>query len=414
MKKLILTTLTVSAVLMNCAPKENNVNNTTTTRPQRGSLINGQPAMPGQQGLQRSGGTQQQQVVQTGELVNLERFSKDLGFLSVNDKKIPQVVRQASASVFHLVMFTASAGDSSYSVQKKSEVQKREKEARANINKADGYNSFEKRGLHEQITACLKYAKDDENCVLMNSVVHASAFLLGDGSTLMTNGHVIEEYLKSLMALEKKTLAEVTDKSNKLLIFIFNQENKLVFNPYDHQVHIETMPIATTASSQSERFYGVDNDYVQLKLSYEIGNPLTWSAKGAEVNRTAFALGYPDCTGCEIREKNPAEDKVLTYTNRSPAPNVTKEFQVAATKGNVIFADDTVLGFYKMSPQERTLIQKNIVFYTGDSQHGMSGGPILNEKGEVIAIMSAGRSRKIKDRFYRLSNGVVPPKYLVE
>lgn len=418
MKKLLITTLTVSAVLLNCAPKENNIGNTTpTNRPQRGTMIhNQQPAMPGQQGLQRGTGqdpAQQTSATAPGEAVNLLRFSKDVGFYSLNDKRIPQAVQKAAASVFHLVMFTATAGESSYIVEKKSELALKQQGFKDNVNKNTSYNNFEKVGLIEQLNGCLKYAKDEDNCVIMKSTVHATAFLSGDSSTLLTNSHAIEDYLNSLMILEKKTLAEVTDKSNKLLIFIYDQNNRLVFNPYDQQIMIENLPVATAASAKSKKFYGVDNDYVQLRVSVELGNPLVWAAKGAEINRAAYSIGYPDCTGCEIRAKDPSESMKLNFADRSPKTNA-KEFEVMATIGSVIFPDDGVLGFLNIGPQDRAAFGKNVVFFTGDSQHGMSGGPILDEKGEVIAVLAMAKSRKIKDQFFHLSSGVVPPKYLVE
>lgn len=394
MKKINMTIVAAVMLVAACAQKESNQSQNTTrqNQNQRGLVVNGKNGgQQGLQGQQRSGQGQQQD-----NLVNLERFTKDLGFYELNSKEIPQSIRAASGSVYQILFFTIGENADGYKIVKKGELKQREKEARENVKKESSYDSFAKLAANKQIDGCLndQNLSDDSDCVFMHYPVRGTAFLAGDGATLWTSAKVVEQHLKSLSAFSKKSVTEEASKAN-LLMYVFDSKNNLVFDPYSRKAVIE---------------YGIDgieNDYVVIKLSEEIGTPLKWANRSSsKINTEVFVLGYPACTGCEAPEGATKEEK-LDYKSRSSNANANV---LNATRGTVLFPDETVLGFYNSSKADGDLMKDTIISYTADSQQGMNGGPVLNTKGQVIAIHRGGKSRTFNtnNKLHRLSNGVIP------
>lgn len=52
-----------------------------------------------------------------------------------------------------------------------------------------------------------------------------------------------------------------------------------------------------------------------------------------------------------------------------------------------------------------------MLFNTADSNHGNSGGPLLNENGAVVAVHTGGKSRIIDGKHQRVSRAVIPPRF---
>ena len=411
MKNLMIITVVTSVLLAACAPKEKGQNNTPIrTQSQRGLDVNNRQNDPKNQNK----GQPDQQQTNEGPLVNLERFSKDLGFFAVNDKQIPGTVQEAAGSVFQLMLLVADESADSYKLIKKSELKDKQNELRETINKHKELDGFEKMVMNKQIDGCLNSAdiKDDENCTLLFNSHRGTGFLAGDGSTLWTNAHVIESFVNAVAKLGNLSLEEQVANENSIRVYVFDHKNNLVLDPYKNKVVIEQLPAATKYSAGSQKFYAEDNDYVTLRLSQAIGRPLQWAKRTASINNAVYLLGYAGCTDCKSPNGDKDDEETrLDYSSRSPAPNFNGQ-GIVATRGSVIFPDDTVVGFYQMNKQQATQTASTILHYTADSQRGMSGAPVLNARGEVVAIHRGGRSRKFSGKFYRISNAVIPPAVL--
>lgn len=411
MKKLLLTTFALSFVLMNCAPKEDNKAVSTRPTPPRngGPGGAGGPMTPEQQKkAQEELERRKQEQEKAGDakaLANLERFSAHLGFYDVTDKEIPQPVRDASASVFKIVSFSAEEGNDTYEVIKKSVLRQNEAEFKARVNKITN-DIYIQAAMMKQIDGCLnsKIAEDKECTILLKTNV-ATAFLAGDGQTLWTNAHVVEGLLKTYARFESKSVEQVAQEKRNLLIYVFDSKNGMVFEPFTAAAQISELPAASVLSK--EKFYGPDTDYIAISLSKEIGRPLQWSKKLATMNVESFVVGYPSCTNCEAPDSIKDADERLAFTSRAPKKDSSGQGLIV-TRGRVLFVDDTVIGFYKTNKETIAATIKSVLHYTADSNYGQSGSPVLNSSGEVIAIHRGGKSRKFNDKHYRISNGVMP------
>ena len=332
-------------------------------------------------------------------------ISTNLGFHRL-DSSTPTQLSLVADSVFEVRM---PGGDSKGAVSILDLTSPTLQNIGARIDRDPDLDALGKIVAKKQIENCRR-ERIETHCPVSHLMVKATAFIAGgDGSVLFTNAHVVDDYYKLLKVLSPEMNTEATlTSSNSLPIFLFDRNGQLVFDPYVDGAKIKTIGAPSSLSKARGTWFAEDSDYVVIKLGKSIGHPIA-IGKRASVEQSVWHVGFPACTGC-TRNAN-INDPAL---NRS-----RKEF-----------GDSTGVGFYWSPAGE--IVSTNVaqshvdhfeqfqalanwdkmIFFSGDSQVGMSGGPILNDQAQVVGIY-AGSKPLIngKGKMNVLSRGVRPTEF---
>jgi S1-C subfamily serine protease len=267
-------------------------------------------------------------------------YPDEKGFYLVSATQVPEKVRQASGSVFRvLVPLDADAQEWETSLG-------RGPAYRLFISVFSG-DEMMAAALDSQIAACEKVQGlinvAGTKCRVPTRFSAGSGFLAGNGHTLWTAAHV----LFNLPMLNAST----TQKNWP--VYIFDADGKLIVDPNVDAA----LPLVTNSKL----------DYVSLQLPKDIGAPLQPATASAQNGDRIFALGYPTCTGCtQPVGLQPNDGGIVDLSDRSPQPNSDGK-SLLVSMGRVYGGAQTF----------ETSV--DVIF-------GNSGGPGLNANGEVVGI----------------------------
>jgi hypothetical protein len=327
-----------------------------------------------------------------------------LGFYSLQTPGLPAGVAAAGDSVYEVrVVGNSQKGARTIDVsQGRGGVAKR-KILRLPESEIDA-NS--KTVIVKQIEFCEgKELSHQKSCPVFTENSEGSAFVIGDGASLMTAAHVVEHVMDIVeqSAEVPKSLQFV--KHQRVLIFIFNSSGQLVVDPFFEPITLEKAPRETYVARIRKNFYAEDSDYVTLRLSKPLGKPLHFAAAKPIVGQRVFVLGYAACTGCAMPD-NP-EISALDLADRSPAPNSDGK-GLKVSFGRVV-PDLGLSDFFGMNPGSLRFWElQSMLFSSADTQHGQSGGPVLNEAGEVVGVHGGGKTRRKNGALVRISRASGP------
>lgn len=284
----------------------------------------------------------------------------------------------------------AAAGDSVYEVR----VVANSKNSARFIDVSRGRGAVEKRKIlrmplseHEansktvvlkQIEFCESQELSHQKaCPVFTESAMGSAFVIGDGASMMTAAHVVEHVMDIVEqnAEVPKSLQFV--RHQRVLIFVFNRSGQLVVDPFLEPITLEKAPRETYVARMRRNFYAEDSDYVTLRLSKSLGKPLHFAAARPVVGQRVFVLGS-DGKGLKV-----------SFGRVVPHAGLTNFFGMNAGS----------LHFWEL---------QSMVFSSADSQHGQSGGPVLNEAGEVVSVHGGGRTRRKNGVVVRISRASGP------
>lgn len=247
-----------------------------------------------------------------------------------------------------------------------------------------------------------------QECYLPTASNIASGFITGDGKTLWTNAHVLEHLILTKSVLGKKAINQIFKESGKAAIFIFNKKGEMVFNGLERSISFKVVPKPTNLAKAKGNFYAEDSDYIALDLGVKLGEPLKVSKTKVNPGDSLSIVGYPVCTGCDAPEGMDQDE----FTDRYPFENAG-DCEEKVTQGEALsladWAEAALVNKHFMS-----IVGPSFIGNTADSQHGMSGGPILNNKGEVVGIHAGGKTVKEYGSFDRYSRGVAPHELFLE
>lgn len=335
------------------------------------------------------------------------KFATDLGFKTLTEPGTPSFLKNASKSVYK-VQIVSEANPNEVSVFDLESNEFKAFKTKVHTMPKEQLSDAERVTILKQIERC-KRDKLIKNCPILLTFERATAFLVGgDGSFLVTNAHVVDRYLKLIAAQEKKSVLELLKHPQMLPLFLFDQNGSLIVDPFVNQpVVFRYGSPSSLAITNSNGWYGDDSDYVVIKLSTPIGEPLKIASSRSE-SEVLYRLGFSACTGC-IEAPNRVDPALNTNRGTLGNSNGRDLYWTAGRSLNLTEA----ASYTGVSPDYfNTTHKKNWIFFLADSQVGMSGGPILNSAGEAVGIFAGSKPKQNEDGTMTvMSRGVRPPEF---
>jgi hypothetical protein len=324
------------------------------------------------------------------------------GFYNPTDPSIPERLKVASRSVFEI----RTAFFEDFETQSDISVADIRSMSASDIDSAIGRMQLDKKDS-QIIRAFINNCKTEEqkmNCPVPLKINSGSSFIAGSGNVLWTNAHVVEKMLNTKAMTNEKSVSDVLRSKDNMPVFIFNKDGEMIFNGLKDAVSFRSVPLETRMTKLGSSFYSVDSDYVAIELPVSLGAPLPIARTISSDN--VAVIGYPYCTGCTPQE---GQDP-LDYASRYPYPNA-EDCLEKVTGGSLINTE----AWGQLAQVNLQIVQNlnrsTFIGHTADSQHGMSGGPILNLNGEVVGIHAGGKTVNTGKGLNRYSRGVRPPEF---
>ncbi len=331
----------------------------------------------------------------------------ELGFKSLNDPSPPPSLRQAAKSVYKVIVaLEETPGE--VRVMDLDGPQFREFLTKLNALTQEQLTPHERIVVQKQIERCVR---DNlrKTCPLFLSFQRGTAFLAGgDGSFLLTNAHIAHRFLQLKSLMEKKSILDLLKEPQFLPIFLFDQSGKLVFDPFlTPPGIIRYGQPSLHALLAGTGWYGDDSDYVVIQLPSPLGQPLK-IAKSITASEMLYRPGFASCTGC-VAQPNTTDPQL--NADRTPHGNSNGR-DLYWTAGRSYTLTEAAV-FLKAPPKYfENSHQQNWVFFEADAQVGMSGGPILNSRGEVVGVFAGSKPMVSGYGAMKvLSRGVRPPEF---
>jgi hypothetical protein len=335
-------------------------------------------------------------------------FQTELGFKRLSDLSTPENIKKASESVFE-VRVPEARDLSDVTVVDLTDPRMVDFESKiAGITPSDKIDEKEKIVILSQIKNCRKSPEQTKNCALMFSIQKATAFLAGDseGTTLWTNAHVVNGFLNIQALARGKSILDIVKDKPRMLVFVFNQQGELVFDPFKDTAQLQDTDEPSYASLIRGKWFAEDSDFVSMKLSRKIGQSLKIGVRAKSGDRL-YHPGYAACTGCA---RNPNVTDPLDNNSRGPGQdsNGIGLYWTAGEQQDL----KTVTAYLEVPSGMWDMYKKDqMIFFSADAQVGMSGGPILNADGQVIGVFAGSKPKMVGATMLNLSRGVRPSQF---
>jgi hypothetical protein len=256
-----------------------------------------------------------------------------------------------------------------------------------------------------QIQYCL-INKIWDDCDIYFDTAQATGFLVGDRQTLWTNHHAVEDFIESLAQVShhSKWVTNFSIERQNLPLFVFDQKGNLVFSATKARGRA-TLTVQPFAADPKLTFFpdshNQSSDFISIKLSSPIGQPIQVAKADAKVGDSVFMLGYPIGTGKFIEENVDAKH-AAELVSRAPAPDSDGQ-GLKLMKGRLIPIEDLVqVEKYRdtvwwqarssMRVFERELNYFQLIASDCDTVFGASGSAMVNLDGELIGMNAGGET----------------------
>ena len=250
-----------------------------------------------------------------------------------------------------------------------------------------------------------------------------SGFIDAKTGSLFTAFHLTTGDVDSPISKIQKNLNDgnfrIKDQHGLLLFSTENQADRVVKIS-------DPCPTYRQTPSSREHMQPLKCDAVALQLSRSLKNiePLTASFEVSQ-GLPSFGLGYPGRTNWDIAQDRlnsmgegqyvstgqVGDIQTLLWENREVLMNLTPEFkEIYAQHGHHATA------YLLRSREFQKAFVDDIIAIEGLLNSGMSGGPILNPKGQWIGLMTAtmGLKQEMPEKFpYPFSMGI-SSRYLLD
>lgn len=296
------------------------------------------------------------------------------GLFPVDHAKIPQQLRKVSSSVVQIVTLSSEP----------TKVVSNDKYA-FYLEKLPKIGFFENL-IAERIQKCMD--QNLKKCEIYYDSI-GSGFLAESGDTLWTARHVLENLFgidpeKKLGPSERYKLAREIHPQ----LLVYDQNRKLIFNSTkegtdsatitglgDFELYAET---SKSSAFSDESFFKPAFDFARLHLSRKISKDFLKLEKTLPTFReSVYVFGYPVAT-----ENRSAKFKTPDADGFGLRASIGKRF--LATQGNYSSRDGSSAALRRIDD----LVASMLLIHDADAVPGQSGGPIVNSKGNVVAIFT--------------------------
>lgn len=316
------------------------------------------------------------------------------GFFTGESAELPAPVKAAADSIFTILVPSKKASE---------EINVRYgggRSLRAEV-EASMADSPVRTAIIKQIEACEAETGfigfwAPETCRISRQFTKSTGFLLNDGRTLWTVFHGVSRG----MGLHET----LNNTDAKWPIFIFDGQGKLVLNSLTEKIRPQVFPEAGKLRYFLEIF--VPNlDYFAMALPRDIGRPLLKASHLPEKDQRIFVANYSHCTGCVAPSFLSGD-----FSDRSPMPNAD---------GKVLNFSIGKIGdlsefekFRQLNLAEKSYYNEDSLRLTNaDGVGGATGGPVLNESGEVVGISVLASTTGEGSDKVRALTFVIPPGF---
>ncbi len=211
-----------------------------------------------------------------------------------------------------------------------------------------------------QVKSCQSLELQEDDCIIFMGESSGTAFITGDGSVLWTAAHNLKTLIKAGM---------------KPGFRLYDYNDQLVFDGLQENFTVEIINENYTKKEETDPSLKCSkhvNDWLKIKLPRSLGAGLQISVAIPNLNEKVFQVGYPWQTN----------DRKRLDPNISDSNGKSLYFSEGQVRGNE-------LEFIMEScPKELGDSYQGIIVTHADGKQGMSGGPVLNELGEVIGIFN--------------------------
>lgn len=221
--------------------------------------------------------------------------------------------------------------------------------------------------LVDQIELCQKNNLAESDCSIRPLLSRGTAFIVDDGTELWTASHTLADQL----TIDPKVVD--TDKI-KIQIYLKNEKNEVVFDS-----KLEPVTLVNSGNKKN----GDDcqkylSDWVKIKLPRSIGPGLKFIKTKPENNEPVFVIGFPKKT----------TDRQTYNLNKDIFAEDSNGQGIFVTSGVARTEDFIPKMFGKCESSMRSSLNKLLII-DSDSTNGMSGGPMINENGEVFGLYTS-------------------------
>lgn len=294
------------------------------------------------------------------------------GFFKATDPKIPKAVRKAASSVF-MIAFPIGPQISVRKVFGNRPIQ----QIISSIYVYDGWNDLEiyqQDGLMVQLKECAKIKKPLD-CLIQTRFTQASAFVMGDGRHLRMTFHSVALLIKEHWQ-NRETQGFFSGV--EIPLFIYDYSGNKIYSPEDGPAHVvfPTLAMALFDNRKEDDLIHPNRDVVDVELSAPIALPLRRAQNVAAPGEPVYHIGYPTKTTDRFQYGAP------------DAPGG----QLRVSMGEIITPEASWIkhgGSLEENCASQLASLGRMTLTSADGGPGMSGGPTLNAKGEVLGTFTA-------------------------
>jgi hypothetical protein len=243
-----------------------------------------------------------------------------------------------------------------------------------------------------ELETCL--SEKSKECRLFNSYRNSTITLIEDGTKALGAAHVIQQEifstLSSIPALQLETNEGMEQmRQIQLRAFIYDSQGNLTGTPENLRIHVHNINNGDIASLkkyiqgpesslEKSKLFPPHLDLVTLKMNRSLGPGFNISASPPIPGEDLWQFGFPRKTSSWKFFGGLDSDGNSFYCSKGKSLDFSESIAI----------DSLNLKNLANGEDEMIQIEKNVIFISASGEKGMSGGPILNAKGELIAVHS--------------------------
>ncbi len=243
-----------------------------------------------------------------------------------------------------------------------------------------------------ELETCLR--DKSQECRLFNSYRNSTIALIEDGTKAFGAAHVIQQEIFSTLSSIPASQLETNEgmeqiRQIQLRAFIYDSQGNLVGTPESLGVHVHNINNGDFASlrkfikesessNEDGKLFPPHLDLVTLKIDRALGPGFNISARPPIPGEDMWLFGFPRMTSGWKFFGGLDSDGNSFYCSKGKSLDIAESIATA----------NLSLKNLDLSEDDMSQIKKNVLFISASGEHGISGGPVLNSKGELVAIHS--------------------------